>query len=303
MLYKELIELFDILDSASASGSEVVEYLKAINPMCQAETYPLAGPNGHTDMVRILIPGKNGKSKGGSAGTIGILGRLGGLGADGDGALTALAVAAKLLRMQTKGDFLEGDVFVSTHVCPDAPTVPHEPVPFMNSPVETWQVNKEEVTDDLDAVLVVDTTKGNRIINHRGFAISPTVCQGYILRVSEDLLDVMQMTTGKLPYVFALTQQDITPYGNGIFHLNSILQPATATKAPVVGVAITTETIVAGCATGSMHMEDLDDAARFMIEAAKAFGKGKLEFLDREEFERIKFLYGSMEHFQTLGKN
>ena len=55
MLYKELIELFDILDSASASGSEVVEYLKAINPMCQAETYPLAGPNGHTDMVRILI--------------------------------------------------------------------------------------------------------------------------------------------------------------------------------------------------------------------------------------------------------
>ena len=70
---------------------------------------------------------------------------------DGDGALTALAVAAKLLRMQTKGDFLEGDVFVSTHVCPDAPTVPHEPVPFMNSPVETWQVNKEEVTDDCGA--------------------------------------------------------------------------------------------------------------------------------------------------------
>lgn len=27
MLYKELIELFDMLDSASASGSEVVEYL------------------------------------------------------------------------------------------------------------------------------------------------------------------------------------------------------------------------------------------------------------------------------------
>lgn len=216
--------------------------------------------------------------------------------------MTALAVAAKLLRMQAKGDFLEGDVFVSTHVCPDAPTAPHEPVPFMNSPVETWQVNKEEVTDDLDAVLVVDTTKGNRIINHRGFAISPTVCQGYILRVSEDLLDVMQMTTGKLPYVFALTQQDITPYGNGIFHLNSILQPATATKAPVVGVAITTETTVAGCATGATHMEDLDEAARFMIESAKAFGSGKLSFLDKEEFARIKELYGSMEHFQTLGK-
>ena len=75
MLYKELIELFDMLDSASASGSEVVEYFRSIDPMCQVETYPLEGPKGHTDMVRILIPGKNGKSKGGNAGTIGILGR------------------------------------------------------------------------------------------------------------------------------------------------------------------------------------------------------------------------------------
>lgn len=311
MLYKQLIELFDILDSASASGAQVVEYLRSIVPDCQVETYPLEGPKGHTDMVRILIPGKNGKSKGGSAKTMGILGRLGGLGArpeqlgfvsDGDGALTALAVAAKLLDMQKKGDFLEGDVFISTHVCPDAPTTPHEPVPFMNSPVETWQVNKEEVTDDLDAVLVVDTTKGNRIINHRGFAISPTVKEGYILRVSEDLLDVMTSTTGRLPHVFALSQQDITPYGNGLYHLNSILQPATATKAPVVGVAVTTETTVAGCATGATHLEDLEDAGRFMLEAAKAFGNGLCSFYDEEEFGRIQKLYGSMEHFQTLGK-
>lgn len=311
MLYKQLIELFDILDSASASGAQVVEYLRSIVPDCQVETYPLEGPKGHTDMVRILIPGRNGKSKGGSAKTMGILGRLGGLGArpeqlgfvsDGDGALTALAVAAKLLDMQKKGDFLEGDVFISTHVCPDAPTTPHEPVPFMNSPVETWQVNKEEVTDDLDAVLVVDTTKGNRIINHRGFAISPTVKEGYILRVSEDLLDVMTSTTGRLPHVFALSQQDITPYGNGLYHLNSILQPATATKAPVVGVAVTTETTVAGCATGATHLEDLEDAGRFMLEAAKAFGNGLCSFYDEEEFGRIQKLYGSMEHFQTLGK-
>lgn len=311
MLYKQLIELFDILDSASTSGAQVVEYFRSIVPDCQVETYPLEGPKGHTDMVRILIPGRNGKSKGGSAKTMGILGRLGGLGArpeqlgfvsDGDGALTALAVAAKLLDMQKKGDFLEGDVFISTHVCPDAPTTPHEPVPFMNSPVETWQVNKEEVTDDLDAVLVVDTTKGNRIINHRGFAISPTVKEGYILRVSEDLLDVMISTTGRLPHVFALSQQDITPYGNGLYHLNSILQPATATKAPVVGVAVTTETTVAGCATGATHLEDLEDAGRFMLEAAKAFGNGLCSFYDEEEFGRIQKLYGSMEHFQTLGK-
>ena len=311
MLYKQFLELFDILDSANASGEQVVEYFKSIVPDCMVETYPLTGPKGHTDMVRLTVPGRNGKINGGNAKTLGILGRLGGLGArperigfvsDGDGALVALAGGAKLLDMQKKGDILEGDVFISTHVCPDAPTAPHDPVPFMNSPVETWQVNKEEVTDALDGVLVVDTTKGNRIINHRGFAISPTVRQGYILRVSEDLLDIMQTTTGRLPQVFALTQQDITPYGNGLYHLNSILQPATATKAPVVGVAITTETMVAGCATGAMHLEDLDDAARFMLEVAKAYGRGACSFHDEAEFEKILELYGTMEHFQTLGK-
>ena len=310
MLYKQFIELFDILDSATASGAQVVEYLRSIVPDCKVETYPLHGPKGYTDMVRILIPGKNGKTAGGPAKTIGILGRLGGLGArperlgfvsDGDGALTALAIAAKLLDMQKKGDFLEGDVFISTHVCPDAPTTPHEPVPFMNSPVETWQVNQEEVTPELDAVLVVDTTKGNRVINLRGYAISPTVKEGYILRVSDRLLDIMQSTSGRLPAVFALSQQDITPYGNGIYHINSILQPATATNAPVVGVAITTECPVAGCATGASHLEDMEDAARFMLEVAKEFGQGNCPFYDEEEFGRILKRYGTLNHFQTFG--
>ena len=48
----------------------------------------------------------------------------------------ALSLAAKLLDMQNKGDILEGDIIVSTHVCPDAPTRPHKPVAFMDSPVE-----------------------------------------------------------------------------------------------------------------------------------------------------------------------
>ena len=43
---------------------------------------------------------------------------------------------------------------------------------FMGSPVNMAQVNQEEVSPELDAVLSVDTTKGNRIINKRGFAIS-----------------------------------------------------------------------------------------------------------------------------------
>ena len=97
--------------------------------------------------------------------------------------------------------------------------MPHKPVPFMGSPTSTAAINAEEVTPELDAILVVDTTKGNRIANNRGFAISPTVKQGVVMRVSEDLLGIAEIATGKLPQVFAISTLDITPYGNGLYHL------------------------------------------------------------------------------------
>ena len=309
MLIKQIIEVFDLLDDSRVNGQKVKDFLLSIRPDTEIEVKPLKGPKGVTDMIKIWIKGSEGKKSGGNAPTIGLLGRLGGIGArpemtgfvsDGDGALCALTLAAKLLDMQNKGDFLKGDVFISTHICPDAPTSPHYPVPFMGSPVEMAQVNAEEVTPELDAILSVDTTKGNRIINSRGFAISPTVKQGYILRTSEDLLDIMQQTTGELPKVFALTIQDITPYGNDLYHLNSILQPATATDAPVVGVAITAQTMVAGCATGASHFTDCEEAARFMLEVAKRFGQGTCSFYDKEEWEKIQEKYGDLSHFQNL---
>lgn len=311
MLLKQLIDLYDLLDSSTVCGMDVEQYFRSLCKTADVKVHKLEGPKGSTDMVRIRIPGLKGKASGGSVPTMGVLGRLGGLGArperigfvsDGDGALIALAVAAKLLDMQIKGDFLDGDVVISTHICPNAPTSPHKPVAFMGSPVEMAQVNREEVSGELDAILSVDTTKGNRIVNHRGFAISPTVKEGYILRVSEDLLDLMQVTTGELPRVFALTMQDITPYGNDLYHLNSILQPAAATDAPVVGIAITAETAVPGCATGASHITDLEEAARFILEAAKAYGRGECQLYDEEEYERMQQLYGSMKQLQTLGR-
>lgn len=310
MLYRQMLDLYDILDDEKADGKSVVEYMKKINADCLAETHVLKGAQGITHMVKVVIPGEKGKRNGGEAPTIGISGRLGGLGArpervgfvsDGDGALAALTAAAKLLDMQKKGDYLQGDVIVSTHVCPDAPTKPHEPVPFMGSPVEMYQVNQDEVTEEMDAILSIDTTKGNRIANERGFFISPTVKEGYILRVSERLLDLMEITTGRRPKVFALTQQDITPYGNDLFHINSILQPSVATSAPVVGVAVTTETVVPGCATGATQLPDVEEAARFVLEVAKEFGQGVCDFYDKEEYARIQKLYGSMTRFQGFG--
>lgn len=311
MLLKQIIDVFDLLDDSRVDGATVVNFLKGIDPEADAETYPLTGPRGTTHMVKVRIPGTNGKSSGGTVPTLGILGRLGGLGArpemigfvsDGDGALAALAIAAKLLSMKMRGDVLPGDIFISTHICPDAPTKPHDPVPFMGSPVEIYQVNKEEVSPELDAIFSIDTTKGNRVINTRGFSISQPVKEGYILRASEGLLDIMQRTTGRLPCVFPVNMQDITPYGNNVHHINSIMQPCTCTNAPVIGVAITTETMVPGCATGCSHFADVEEAARFVLEAAKSYGRGEFTFYDEEDFNRMVELYGKMNQFQTLGR-
>lgn len=310
MLLKQVLDVYEYIDTATANGYEIKEYMESLGAK-DVEVKTIEGEKGSTDFIRIRIPGLKGKSKGMDAPTLGILGRLGGIGArpemigmvsDADGAVVALAVAAKLLDMQNKGDFLDGDIIISTHICPDAPTQPHKPVPFMGSPVDMATVNREEVDGELDAILSIDTTKGNRVINHRGFAISPTVKEGYILKTSDDLLDIMQITTGKLPVVFPITTQDITPYGNDVYHINSILQPSTATDAPVVGIAITAEVAVPGCATGASHPFDMEQAARFTLEVAKSFGRGDCNFYDKVEFEKITKLYGSMHHLQTLGK-
>lgn len=308
-MLRQVIEMFDMLDKADASGGEVKAFLEAKGAN-NVVVEKFTGDKGSTDFIRIRLVGLNGKTVGGDSPTLGIAGRLGGLGArpeltgfvsDGDGALVALAVASKLVDMQNNGDTLKGDIIVTTHICPDAPTKEHYPVPFMGSPVDIETTNKIEVSDDMDAILSVDTTKGNKIINHKGFGISNTVKEGYILRVSDQLCDIMMRTTGHMPFVFPLSQQDITPYGNGLYHINSILQPTVATTAPVVGVALTTAVPVAGCATGATHIFDIECAARFCIEVAKDFGEKKCEFYDVKEFDLIQKLYGDMTRFQTKG--
>ncbi|MGN7357939.1 DUF1177 domain-containing protein [Paenibacillus sp. SAF-054] len=310
MTLKQTLMALEALDDSKASGRQVKELFAGF-PEVSVEVQKVAGEKGSTDFIKITIPGADGKSGGGSAPTFGIVGRLGGIGArpsriglvsDADGAVAAVASALKLAEMRTKGDCLPGDVIVTTHICPDAPTRPHEPVDFMDSPVDIGAMNAHEVLPEMEAVLSIDTTKGNRVINHKGFAISPTVKEGYILRVSEDLLRIMEMTTGLLPVTFPVSMQDITPYGNDLYHINSILQPAVATDAPVVGVAITTQSIVPGCGTGASHEVDIAAAVRFAVETAKEFTGGICAFYDEAEFDLIHKLYGSMKTLQTAGK-
>ncbi len=49
------------------------------------------------------------------------------------------------------------------------------------------------------------------------------------------------------------------------------------------------------------HAIDIEEAARFMLEVAKEFGRGKCRFYDEAEYARLVKLYGSMGHLQTLG--
>jgi len=308
-MLKQVIEVMDLLDSAQITGSQVSEHLKK-RGIQDVSVKKIRGEKGSTDFIKIKVPGTRGKTAGGDAPTIGVVGRLGGIGArpeqiglvsDADGAVTALSVALKMADMQAKGDRLPGDVIVATHICPDAPTQPHKPVPFMGSPVDIATMNRHEMDPEMDAVLSIDTTKGNRIANWMGFAITATAKEGWVLRVSDSLLDIMETVTGRPPRVCPITTQDITPYGNGIHHINSIMQPTTATDKPVVGVAITTEVPVPGCGTGASHPTDIEMAARFCLEVAKQFGKGVCSFYDESEWANIKARYGPLKQLQTLG--
>lgn len=309
VLHELVLKLFNELDRVDTNGYRIKKLFEEYKYK-ETEVIEIREDNRGTDFVKIKIPGSNGKTAGGSADTLGIIGRLGGVGArpeqigfvsDGDGALAALSAALKIIDMKNKGEALEGDVIIATHVDPNAPTIPHDPVPFMGSSVDMIIMNKYEIDKEMDAIITIDTTKGNRIVNHKGICISPTVKEGYILRVSEDLLDIVERVTGKFAFVLPLTMQDITPYGNEVFHINSILQPATSTDKPVVGLAITAESVVPGSGTGASHLNDVEEAARFSVEVAKSFGKGKAKLYDPKEYKRLVKLYGSMQIFQTLG--
>lgn len=308
MILSEILTIYELLDKPGKPGGTLVKLFKKYKTGA-VTLQEVKEKKGSTQFIKIVIPGKKGKIKKGQSPTLGIIGRLGGIGArpkvvgfvsDGDGALTVLSTALRLVKMAFNGDVFDGDVIIATHVCTNAPTASHDPVPFMGSPVDITIMNKYEVDRNMDAILSIDTSRGNKIINYAGFAISPTVKEGYILRPSDDLLSIMEQTTGKLPVTFPIAIQDITPYGNDLYHFNSILQPATATKSPVVGVAITSEVPVAGCATGVTNACQIDAVGRFIIETAQRFGKKTCQFYDKKEYQLIIKKYGSLKKFQEL---
>jgi len=299
---KHVLQVIDLLDNSKIPDEKIKEMLYEFGVENIKITH-LAGSRGKTSFIKILIPGKNGKEYNGTAPTLGIIGRLGGVGArpevigivsDADGAIVALACALKLGESRKRGDILEGDVIITTHITPNAPIRPHKPVPFMDSPIDMTEMLKHEVDPKMDAILSVDATKGNRVIKVHGFAITPTVKDGWILKVSDDLINIYERVTGDIAAVVPITMQDITPYTNNVYHINSIMQPWLMTNAPVVGVATTARVPIPGCGTGANYILGLEQATRFCIEVAKEFTNGKCKFYDEKEFKILTKLYGNL---------
>ncbi len=305
MSMNQVLETIELLSPARIDGETVAALLRARG--VADVTVTRVEENGlYTDFLACTLPGLDP-----TAPALGVVGRLGGVGArpavtglvsDADGAIVAVATALKLADMAAGRDVLPGPVRIHTHICPHAATRPHQPVPMMKSPFAMRKMMSHEVHPQMAAILSVDTTRGNRFVNRRGVALTPVAKEGWLLRVPERMLDVMGWVSGELPMVLPLTTQDITPYENGLWHVNSIMQPSIVTAAPVVGVALTAQTTVPGCATGVTNAYDLDVATRFCIEVAKLFGQGQCAFYDDAEWNALQQRYGSLAHLQTEGR-
>lgn len=308
-----LSQVYDLLDTPDVDGEKMAALLHSVgsnDAIITVTPIPYESPEDTSQLchfIKVLIPGSEGKHRGGTYPTLGIIGRLGaqqaqpnriGIVSDADGSIVAFASAMKLLDMAAKGQSLKGDVIISSHIATHVSITPHDPVDFMGMPVSSNTMNQYEVDKQMDAILSIDTSKGNSIIKHRGIAISPTAMQGYILRVAPDLVRLLEYATGDVAKTFPITTQDISPYDNGVYHFNSIMQPHIATQAPVVGLAITAKSIVPGSETGASYESELIDATRFTVEVAKQFCWDKIRFYQQDEYETLYDLYGSLAQIQ-----
>ena len=165
MLLKQVIEAFSLIDDPGISGQGVATRLWKVDPDAKIDVQTVKGAEGSTDFLKLFVPGSTGRAAGGNSRTLGIIGKLGGVGArpekigavsDADGAIVVIALGLKLLEMQRKGDVLQGDIIISTHICPRSPVMPHKPVPFMGSPVDMATMNEIELDERMDGILSID---------------------------------------------------------------------------------------------------------------------------------------------------
>ncbi len=308
-MLREIMDVLDFLDDARNSA----EQFKAMLPdgPHTVEITPFDSDLGHTDFIKILFPGKNGKSSGGSAPTIGIIGSNGGLrlpweypglSSDADGCVVGLACALGLARKHHRNQQLQGDVLVSTHICQSAHPAPHDPFPFVVSPLPSSEKHPRLVDERMDAILTPETCKSNKMAAHLGFAVTPPVREGFILRPHETILHAVEMVTGKPPVVFPITMQDVTPYELGVHHICGMVLPSIFSTAPVIGVPLVTALQTHPSATNTQQPMVLESATRFCLEVATGLGNGDYHFHYQSDFEGMLKSFGALRGWQRLDR-
>ena len=64
MVMKQVIEMYELLDSAKVDGNTVASFLRQ-RGLEQIEVKTIKGDKGSTDFIKADVPGSNGKSTGG----------------------------------------------------------------------------------------------------------------------------------------------------------------------------------------------------------------------------------------------
>ena len=302
MLMGEVVEAWKLVDRPDASGEQIRAFCAKYYTIVPTVTR-LVNEDRSTDVLEWRFSGSNGKSRGGTAPTLAICGRLGGVGgrpyhvgtvSDADGAVSVLAAAFKLSAAYDLNEPTEGDVLIITHICPNAPTRDSIVKGQMDSPVPMERLLNFEAPAAADALISVDTTRGHRIINHTGIAVTATLLDGYLLRVSEDILTLYSDVTNDLPHVLPVTMQDMLAHDAGIYRINSIMIPGNVFEGPLIGLATVSTSLVYGFAASAAPPSTLEVAARFCVEAARRYGRGLLSFYDEKEFAKIVARFGTM---------
>ena len=63
MLMRQILDVYDLLDRADASGAMMEEYMRSLGAE-NVDVTTIEGPKGKTDMIRVIIPGRKGKIAG-----------------------------------------------------------------------------------------------------------------------------------------------------------------------------------------------------------------------------------------------
>lgn len=300
-MLKQGIEVLDLLTSAEVNGTMLVEYLNSLGS-CEAQVECVCGLNGSYKTLKVTITGTDGAISGGGSPTLGFVGQVGDQASsqskneripDYIGTSIVLLTATKILQMNKSGNALRGDVILSAQISSNTAT-------SENTTLQKEVPTHTEVSQFMDAVISIGSYKREKVGYHKGIAISPTVKEGYILKLSDDLWALAKKNTDVLPISLPLSQQDIIPRETGLPQAHTILQPSRATSAPVVGIGIQNEK-ASGQGLETCFSERIESTGRFLATVATAFTNGECSFFDEQEFTLLRTSYGDMSHFQHIG--